>query len=111
MEKNEATGGEKSLKQVIRALCADFERRCECVENGTVSRRVRMEYVYLNSRMLDAAYSVCGSELGRAFIKDLGDGVGYAKSPLADSLSESTYKRCKEGVVMSIAHRLHLADK
>ena len=111
MKKRRERTGVNTLEEVVRALCADYDRRNECIEQKTVSRRVRMEYAYINARMLEAAHSVCGSEIGTGFIEDIGRGRGYAKSDLAECFSEKLYKTKKTEVIMSIARSLHLADK
>lgn len=98
-----------TLKGLVKALCADFDRRRECVENSLGSRRVRMEYAFLNSKMVDAAAEVCGEPLAEAFIKEIGNGTGYAHSTVG-WLGESTYKRYKSDVMRNVAVKLHLYD-
>lgn len=98
-----------TLKEVVRALCADFERRRECVENATVSRRVMMEYVFLNSKITDAAAEICGEALADTFINEIGNSVGYAKSNVC-WLGELAYKNYKSDIVKNVAKKLHLYD-
>lgn len=99
----------RTLIGLIRALCADYERRKRLVRAGKVSRRVRMEYVYINSRIFDAASEVSGIHLADTFIKEIGDSTGYARSSI-DCMSEATYKKYKADITAGIAKKLHLID-
>lgn len=94
-----------ALDALIISLCRDFSRR----ERGSDTRRVAMEYKYLNTRMLEAACDVAGEEYGRQMIKEIGERIGYAKSEL-DEPSEATYKRLKLATKIAIARRLYLFD-
>ena len=98
-----------TLKELIRALCADYERRRACLEKESVSRRVRMEYAFINTKIADAAAEICGEALADVFIKEIGDGIGYAGSAVS-WLAESTYKKYKSDVMRNVAAKLHLYD-
>lgn len=94
-----------SLDALVVALCRDFERR----ERESASRRVEMEYKYLNTRMLEAACDIAGAEHGRRMIEEIGERIGYAKSEIAEP-SEASYKRLKLATKIAIARRLYLMD-
>ena len=96
-----------SLDGLIAAICADYCRRAEVIENKSAPYNVLMEYRYLNYRILSAAIEVLGSRDAYEFIKDIGSGRGYVKSRLC-TLSESVYKRRKKEVKHNIAKRLSL---
>lgn len=96
-----------TLPKLIRALCADYERRKIHIFEGDLPRRVRMEYSYLNSRIFDAAGEICGAAAAERFIKEIGEGIGYAYTEL-DGYSESTYKCYKAEILANIAKKLHL---
>lgn len=98
-----------SLTVIARALCADYERRKGCINDESVSRRVRMEYIYLNKKLIEAAGEVCGARFAEVFIKEIGEGVGYAYSSI-DCMSEITYKNYKKSICDSIIRKLHLSD-
>ena len=98
-----------TLKALVKALCGDFERRRRCIESESVSRRVMMEYVFINSKISDAASEICGEELAQIFIKEIGESVGYAKSE-AYAIGEAAYKRYKVDVMKNVAKKLHLSD-
>ena len=97
-----------TLPELIRALCADYERRKIHITERDLPRRVIMEYAYLNSRIFDAAGEICGVTAAERFINEIGDGVGYAYTEL-EGYSESTYKSYKAEILGNIARKLHLA--
>ncbi len=100
---------ESSVFNIVVALCADYDRRRSAVSEGLVSRRVRMEYVYINTRMLNAAGEVVGFAVAESFIREIGSGVGFALSDI-DCVSESAYKAMKRRIKTKIAENLYLLD-
>ena len=105
----EHTKGEKSLNELIRAQCLDYFRREEELKNRDLPRRVRMEYAYLDSKIEDAVCSVVGSALCEVFIKEIGYGIGYAKSSVY-CYSERIYKERKRECLERIAQKLYLTS-
>ncbi|MBQ3016420.1 MAG: hypothetical protein IJD79_06550 [Clostridia bacterium] len=99
----------KALSDLAVALCADFERRQRAIIEKSASRRVTMEYSYINTRMLLAASEIVGLGDAERFIYEIGHGVGYAQSEIAYR-SESNYKVMKMRVKANILRRLHLCD-
>lgn len=100
------------LDRLIVAICADYERRKAAIEEGSVSRRVKMEYQYMNSRVLDGAGEISGSALAETFIDEIGNGTGYAASKVCGmkDMCESTYKIYKSEIKGNIAKKLSLKD-
>lgn len=98
-----------SLPALIRALMADYERRKVCIMEKSTSRRVRMEYEYINSRIFEGAGEIVGGAIAEKFIKEIGMGIGYAHSDIG-CYSESAYKRNKAEIIVSVARKLHLSD-
>ena len=98
-----------SLDKLVVALCADYARRKRAVRDKLVGRRVRMEYSYINARMLEGAGEIAGGLLAEAFIDEIGNAVGYAHSKI-DCLGENAYKTYKKDIKENIARRLHLID-
>ena len=96
-----------TLDNLIRALCADYERRERIILKREAERRVDNELRYLNFKIFDAAAEVVGEGRADAFISEIGGAVGYAKS-CVDCLSEGTYKRYKSQVKENIAKKLYL---
>ena len=97
----------QSLKKLIRAVAEDYERRSVKLISGTPSRRMRMEYAYLNSKIYEGALEIVGPILADTFIREIGGGVGYAKSAV-DCMSEATYKKCKGDITCNIAKKIYL---
>lgn len=100
---------ERSLEMLIVALCADYQRRKEVIENRRAQRRVDTELRYLNFKIYDAAAEIVGEELAELFIYEIGSEVGYAKSE-ASFMSESTYKIYKKRVKDNLSVKLYLRE-
>ena len=100
---------EKMVYDIVAALSAHYGAREEAILKNSVCWRVRMEYAYLNSRMLDASAEIVGSKYAKAFIMDIGRGIGYANSKI-DAFSESSYKKSKIEIKRRIAEKLNLID-
>lgn len=94
---------------IVAAICADYDRRESCVQTGSVSTRTRMEYIYLNAKVFDAACEQVGMASAALYIREIGAGVGYAHSAV-ENISEGTYKANKSELVRGIARKLHLMD-
>ena len=77
------------------------------VRNDSLSRRVAMEYKFLNLRIKEAAVETVGARLCEIMIKEIGDRTGYAKSSLY-CYSERAYKEEKKKCIMNIAKKLYL---
>lgn len=103
------TSSEKMVFDIVEALCAHYTTREKAICENTVSPRVRMEYIYVNSKMLDASSEVVGEPYARSFILDIGSGVGYANTKI-DAFSETAYKKSKLAIKRKIGERLHFLD-
>ena len=97
----------KTTEGLVVALCADFGRRKRLIERKSAPYSVIMECRFLNYRMLDAAIQVAGERDAEIFIRDIGEGKGYASTDLY-ILSERVYKDRKAEVKIGIAKRLLL---
>ena len=98
-----------TLDALVLALCRDYFRRKEAIEDHTANRRTLTEYRYLNYRIREAAAEIVGDVLAPVYIREIGESIGYAKSRDEEN-SELTYKRYKQLVKANIARKLHLAD-
>ena len=96
-----------TLEEIIKAYCADFERRARVITEKNAPYNVIMEYRFLNYRIFCAASEAGGYRNALGFIRDIGSGTGYAKSQLS-AMSESVYKIRKREVKLNIARRLSL---
>ena len=102
-------GKRDTMRALVVALCRDYLRRREAILRVSVTRRVAMEYKYLNARIFDGARDAVGEQFAMRMILEIGEEVGYAKSDF-DFLSEGTYKEMKTRAIRAIAARLHLSD-
>ena len=100
---------ESLISDIVVALAAHFEARERAILTKSVTTRVRMEYVYINSKMLDAAAEIVGIKYAKQFILDIGRGIGYANTK-TDAFSETSYKKSKMEVKRRIAEKLNLLD-
>lgn len=111
-EREERVDGVKipeSVDRLAAALCADYFRRERVIRAGDAPLRVRMEYEYLNRRILAAARELCeGEEDALGYIEEIGEKRGYAKSRF--TVSEKTYKIKKREVKLNILRRLYLLE-
>ena len=100
-------GAVRLVDDIITALCADYERRKCAIRENSVPKRVRMEYLYINTRILTAAAETIGQAYAEKLIYEIGKKVGYANSEL-DHLSELSYKAVKQRAKRKIARGLYL---
>ena len=98
---------ERTLEEVIIALCADFDRRQTAIKEKALPKRVLLEYKFLNLRILEGAMDIVGIKDAKIFIDDIGARRGYAKS-CVDGISEPKYKVTKACVKKSSARKLSL---
>ncbi len=96
----------KLIDAVAVSLCADYFRRKRCIDEMCVDKRVRMEYSYINAKLIDAAASIVGFPMAEIFIKEIGEAVGYANSKV-DNMSESTYKIKKKEIKAKILNNIY----
>lgn len=101
---------ENMVFDIVEALCAHYMIRERAILEKTVSDRVRMEYVYINSKIFEAAAEVVDEEFAKKFISDIGRGVGYANTKI-DGFGETNYKKIKQAIKRKIAEKLNLVDK
>ncbi len=97
----------EGVRDIVKALCADYERRRKVIKERSASPRVENEYRYYNTVILESVTEIVGKKYAEALISDIGSGGGYWQS-CSDFLSESTYKRRKRAIINNIAFRLHL---
>ena len=103
------TVSENMVFDIVVTLSAHFEIREAAILKKSVTPRVRMEYIYINSKLIDAAAEVVGSQYAKKFIMDIGRGIGYANTKI-DAFSETYYKKSKLAIKRKMAEKLHLLD-
>lgn len=100
---------ESTLDRLLTALCADYFRREDAIASGCGTRRTRMEYRYLNERILEAAMEQTADRAeALAYIAEIGERRGYAYAD--QPVSETTYKKRKAEIRAGILRKLHLVD-
>ncbi len=99
----------ESVDALVVALCHDYFRRKEALENKSVTKRTDTEFRYYNFKIFDAACEIGGERYAELYVKEIGRRTGYAKTSL-HFLSEITYKRYKTLIKENIAKKLHLID-
>ncbi len=98
-----------TLDALVRALCQDYGRRDAAIGEDSVSKRTRMEYIYINGRVREAVCELAGEKDADTYIREIGEKRGYAYSDIACA-SERIYKERKLEIKMNIARKLHLLD-
>ncbi len=96
-----------SLDELIRAHCADYERRELLIIEKCMPRRVDMELRYLNYKIYEATSQIVGEDNAGIFIDEIGRRIGYANT-LIDDMPERIYKELKKRVRDNIARGLYL---
>ena len=96
-----------TLDWLVRALCADYQRRELLILKKDAERRVDNELRYLNFKVFDAVAEVVGEGRADVFITEIGRSIGYAKTRV-DCFSEGMYKQYKKFVKENIAKKLYL---
>ncbi len=99
----------RTVDGIVIALCKDYERRKDLINGKRCTVRTAMEYKYINYMLKSAADEIVGPREGEIYIKEIGEGCGYAKSGILYS-SETAYKRSKKEIKVNIARKLHLID-
>ena len=103
-----ASGKIDTLDELVIALCLDYRRRQNAIEEKNISKRIDTEYRYYNFKIYDASAEIVGERLAEGYIEEIGRRVGYAKSALC-CFSEVMYKNYKRKIIDNIAKKLHLA--
>ncbi len=97
-----------TVSELVTALCRDYDRRLEGIKQNRFSHRVTVELKFINYKMLEAAREIVGCE-AELYIREIGRGIGYAKS-LSEEVSEAFYKQKKAEVKVNIAKKLYFID-
>lgn len=101
-------GYRDTVNLIVVAFCRDFFARKAAIDGKQLSRRTLMEYEYINTRLTDAVREIVGDDY-ETYIREIGEGIGYAGSNVLD-ICESEYKKIKKEAKVNIAKKLHLID-
>jgi len=93
--------------KVVRAQCADYERKELAIESGTLTLDVRNNYIATNEAIRTALQSI--EEACRLdFLADIAENRGYDKSQVCWLFSINAYYARKRKVLYDIAKGLCL---
>ena len=93
--------------KIVRAQCADYERKTIAMRGGTLPQEVQHLYEETNTAIKNALLDIeegCRDE----FLIDIAENRGYEKSHISYLLSKSAYYHRKAKATYEIARRLYL---
>lgn len=93
--------------KIVRAQCADYERKTIAVRSGTLAPEVLKSYEGTNEA-INAALQCVEEGCRNEFLLDIANGRGYDKSQINYMYSKSAYYHRKVKAVYEIARRLYL---
>lgn len=96
-----------NVVNIVKAVCADYERRQRAVESNKANGEVREEYIRLNT-IIDEALSDVEIGLRDFFLRDFRDNHGYERSEATFLLSKNAYYRRKRKLIHDVAQALNL---
>jgi hypothetical protein len=93
--------------KVVRAQCADYERKRLALRTGTLPPEVLKTYEDTNSA-INAALSGIEEGCRGDFLLDIAENRGYDRSQINWLVSEGAYYNRKRQAIYEIARKLHL---
>jgi hypothetical protein len=93
--------------KVVRAQCADYERKKIALRSGDLSLEVLRTYEDTNTA-IDEALADIEEGCRNGFLVDIAENHGYDRSQINWLVSEGAYYNRKRQAVYEIARRLHL---
>ncbi|MCQ2386162.1 MAG: hypothetical protein MJ078_05770 [Clostridia bacterium] len=97
----------EEVRQAVKALCGDYDRRQAEIQKGNLPPKVIANYMMINAAIDEAIASCCEEGVRAEMRKDIGSGVGHRFSKLF-YLSVNTYKDRKSKSKAAIAKALLL---
>lgn len=96
-----------SVVEIVKAICADYDRRERVIKFGSVTGATLERYVELNGAVNDALQDI---EVGlrSTILKDIQQGRGYYFSAAQDLICKSGYYNRKRKLIYDIAISLSL---
>ena len=96
-----------SIVEIVKAICADYDRRERAIKFGNVAGDVLMKYVELNNVINNALQAV---EVGirTELLRDIQNRRGYEHSAAALIIAKNTYYNRKKKLIYDIAKDLRL---
>lgn len=100
----------RSVVEVIRGVCADYERRENAIKYSSITGRVLDRYIELNGAV-DEAVSEIPADMRKNIIEDVADNIGYDFSQCSAVMARKTYYLKKRKFIHDVAEKLFLIPK
>ena len=100
----------KSVVEVVRGVCADYERRENAIKFSSITGPVLNRYIELNGAV-DEALSDIMPNLQREIIRDVAENIGYDFSQCSNYVSRRIYYLKKRKFIHDVAEKLFLIPK
>jgi hypothetical protein len=92
---------------IVKAVCADYERRKKAITLGKVNGFVLQQYSIFNTA-IDKTLQSVDPGLRVDLMRDLANGSGYNFSQASPYMAKNTYYRYKKKFIYELAIELHL---
>lgn len=92
---------------IVKALCADYNRREQAIKSGNVSGVVLVRFVELNE-VIDAAFEEIEGGIRMDMYYDIVKRRGYNNSSLSYYMAKNTYYRRKSKLIYDMAKNFAL---
>ena len=96
-----------SLVQIIKSICADYDRRADIINRSSASDDVTEEYLKLN-KAVDDAFTDVEIGLKKHLLEDIKLGRGYEASLASSFIAKNTYYKRKKKIIYDVARSLSL---
>lgn len=96
-----------SVVEIVKTICADYNRREQAIKFGNVSGEVLDKYIELNA-IITAALEDVEFGIRMDILRDIQNRRGYDFSPASYCISKNTYYKRKKKLIYDIAKRLAL---
>lgn len=96
-----------TVVEIVRGLCADYERRELAIKYSTISGETLQRYVELNGA-IELALGNMEASIREDMLADVAAGRGYDFSPCSVFVAKNTYYERKRRFVFDVAKKLSL---
>ncbi len=96
-----------SLVQMIKSICADYDRRADIINRSLASEDVVEKCAALNSA-IDSAFLDVESGLKSYLLEDIKLNRGYEASMASPFIAKNTYYKRKKKIIYDVAKCLFL---
>lgn len=96
-----------SVVEIVKTLCADYNRREQAIKYGNVTGSVLARYVELNA-IINTALEEVEVGIRQDILRDIQSRRGYDFSPCSYCISKNTYYKRKKKLIYDIAKSLSL---